>query len=251
MNDLRIYILTSEDPLYSVKLVEAVDNKFPGRIVGVAFVSGLFSWKRVLWSPFIYGFGRYIVLASKVVYGAIFGGKIATFCRSRQIQVDSFESVIDGKLAAHLKELRVNLLISINCNKRLRADVISLPEFGVLNIHNALLPAYRGLMPLVHAIANGEEKVGVTVHLIDEKLDNGLIVSQQEVSIEHRDNLFTLWERCVEVGARLLPTAVEKVVTGKVDLKKNGPDGASYFSFASPSQILKFRLRLLKKRWGW
>lgn len=242
-----IYILTSEDPLYSVQIIRAINEAFPGQVVGLAFVSGLLTLKRIIWSPFIYGFGRYLLLSLAVVRDGIFGGKIERYCKLQGIVVERFSSVNDGKLLSRIESLGVKLIISVNCNKKLGRELLSAPQYGAINIHNALLPAYRGLMPLVHALANREQQVGVTVHKIDSVFDNGPILGQEAVDILPTDNLFSLWKRCVEVGADLLPKVVAAVIENRAITRKNGPEGASYYSFATPSQILKFRVSMAKR----
>lgn len=237
----RIYILTSEDPLYSVAIIEAVLKEFQGQIVGVAFVSGLFSWKRLFVSPWIYGFWKFFKLSSRMVSDHFQGGKIERCCRQNGITIDHFTSVSDGALLGRLESLSVDMLLSVNCNKRLKKDVIAFPRHGVLNIHNALLPAYRGLMPLVHAIANREPVVGVTVHLIDAKLDTGPIIQQERVAVLPTEDLFALWQRCVEIGARLLPTAIHEILEGTAVPMPNGPEGSSYFSFPTFEQLIRYR----------
>ncbi|MDW8301668.1 MAG: methionyl-tRNA formyltransferase [Bacteroidia bacterium] len=65
--------------------------------------------------------------------------------------------------------------------------LINIPRIGCVNLHPSLLPKYRGRAPINWAIINGEEKIGITAHFIDEGVDSGDIIRQIEVNINEDD----------------------------------------------------------------
>ncbi|CAL6310930.1 unnamed protein product [Bathycoccus prasinos] len=60
----------------------------------------------------------------------------------------------------------------------------NMPKYGTFNLHASLLPDYRGAAPINWAIINGETKTGVTTFFIDEKIDTGAIILQDETSMK-------------------------------------------------------------------
>ena len=54
--------------------------------------------------------------------------------------------------------------------------ILEIPKYGCINIHASLLPKYRGASPIHQAILNGDKETGVTIILMDEKMDQGKIV---------------------------------------------------------------------------
>ena len=60
-------------------------------------------------------------------------------------------------------------------------QVWQIPEYGTFNLHASLLPHYRGAAPINWALINGETKTGITTFFIDEKIDTGEIIMQEEL----------------------------------------------------------------------
>ena len=240
MKNCNLYILTTEDPLYSVKLIESVVNAFPGQVKGIGFTGGLLTPKRILLSPFIYGFIRYCKIASTIIFRKFYGGKIDNFCKSQEIPRSHFPCVKDGKLLAALKNKKIDLLISINCSQKLHVAEYSYPKLGSINIHNSDLPKYGGLMPILHAIRKGDKKSGVSVHYISNQLDRGDIIAKDYVTISASDNLFSVWKRSVDVGANLLIATITNIISDNV-VRHSNVGKASYYSFPTIRQILQYR----------
>ncbi|MCD5396737.1 MAG: hypothetical protein LRZ98_01080 [Candidatus Pacebacteria bacterium] len=61
--------------------------------------------------------------------------------------------------------------------------LLNIPKFGTINLHPSLLPKYRGPSPIMSAILNDEKKTGVSLILLDEKMDHGPIIAQQKILI--------------------------------------------------------------------
>jgi phosphoribosylglycinamide formyltransferase 1 len=79
----------------------------------------------------------------------------------------------------------------------------------VVNVHPSLLPAFPGLHAIDDALAAGVETTGVTVHLVDEGIDSGLVLRQETVPVEPQE---TLMERLHAVEHRLLPEVVRELL---------------------------------------
>ena len=99
----NIYIITTEDPLFSINIIRAVHKNFNKELIGIGFSGGLMTFKRILFSPLIYGLINYIIYGFKVLISFFGFGKIKNYCRLNNICFDNLQSVQDGKLMKILK----------------------------------------------------------------------------------------------------------------------------------------------------
>ena len=89
--------------------------------------------------------------------------------------------------------------------------ILGASRYGALNIHGSLLPAYRGAAPVQWAIANGEPQTGVTIFLLDEKMDHGPILEQREVKIDDDDTTESILNKMVLPACNGLEEALKKI----------------------------------------
>ncbi len=121
---------------------------------------------------------------------------------------------------AELKELNPNVQVVV-AFRMLPKEVWQLPELGTFNIHASLLPQYRGAAPINWAIINGETKTGISTFFLDEKIDTGEVILQEEVEISAGENVGDLHDKLMISGA-MLATKTLKLIAGeeKVVTKK-------------------------------
>ena len=89
----------------------------------------------------------------------------------------------------------------------------------ILNIHPALLPSFKGTRGVKDALEYGVKVTGVTVHFVDEHLDNGPIILQKAVEIGENDTEESLVERIHKIEHELYPEAIKLFVEGKLKIK--------------------------------
>ncbi len=94
---------------------------------------------------------------------------------------------------------RPDIIVANNWRTWLPRDVFDAPRYGTLNIHDSLLPKYTGFSPLIWALINGEQEVGLTAHLMDEELDAGDIVLQRSTPVGPKDTVTDLFHRTVDM----------------------------------------------------
>jgi methionyl-tRNA formyltransferase len=96
--------------------------------------------------------------------------------------------------------------VSVVCQygKIIPKNIIDIPKFGTINVHTSLLPNYRGASPIQSAIINGETETGITIMLMDEKMDHGPILAQEKISIDPDDSYPTLSEKMMSIAGKLL-----------------------------------------------
>jgi len=114
-----------------------------------------------------------------------------------------------------LKNLQANLFIVV-AFRMLPKAVWEMPKYGTFNLHASLLPDYRGAAPINWAIINGETKTGITTFFIDDKIDTGDLILQEEVAIAAEDNAETLHNKLMAVGSELVIKTVEQIASGTV-----------------------------------
>ena len=105
-----------------------------------------------------------------------------------------------------------DLIITCAYGQIISKEVLNLPSLGCINVHASLLPKYRGGAPIHRALMNGEEKTGVTIMYMDEKMDTGDIICQREYQIKKDDNVGTLHEVLSHLGADLLMEVLPSIL---------------------------------------
>ena len=110
--------------------------------------------------------------------------------------------------------------------------VWKIPPLGTFNLHESLLPQYRGAAPVNHAIINGETVTGVTTFLIDDKIDTGNILLRKEVNIFPFENAGDLHDRLMKHGAHLVIETLRGIIENKIEPQPQQ-------NFMMPGEVLK------------
>jgi phosphoribosylglycinamide formyltransferase-1 len=118
----------------------------------------------------------------------------------------------DTEIVAKLKRRNVHLVCLAGYMRLLSPGFVAAFPNRILNIHPSLLPAYPGLGIHERVLAEGETVSGCTVHYVNDDLDAGEIILQQEVPVLAGDTAETLAARIVEEEHRLYAQAVNKVL---------------------------------------
>ncbi len=113
-----------------------------------------------------------------------------------------------------LQSLNANLQIVV-AFRMLPKIVWQMPKYGTFNLHASLLPNYRGAAPINWAIINGETKTGVSTFFIDEKIDTGAMLLQEEISIHPEENAGSLHDKLMAIGSQLVLSTVELIKHNK------------------------------------
>ncbi len=125
----------------------------------------------------------------------------------------------DMEIMAHLKKRDVGLVVLAGFMRILSGHFIAAYRHSIMNIHPALLPAFKGAHGVKDALLHGAKVTGVTVHFVEEKLDAGPIISQKSVEVREGDTEDALLERVHKVEHALYPEAVKLFVEGKLKVE--------------------------------
>lgn len=168
------------------------------------------------------------------------GAGPAKIARRHEVPVESVEDINAPEFLARLEEMGVDVVISVSCPQIFR-ELLRLPPMGCVNVHAGPLPRYRGMLPTFWALYEHEEETAVTVHYMNEELDDGPIILQEAVPIPPGETQANLMRRCKIVGARLLSQTIDLLEMDEVQPQANPRDEATYYSFPTPEQARKFR----------
>jgi phosphoribosylglycinamide formyltransferase-1 len=130
---------------------------------------------------------------------------------------EAFEGSLQAMLVAH----RIELLCLAGFMRLLTAGFVASWHGRILNIHPALLPAYRGLNTHARALADGVKIHGCTVHFVVPAVDEGPIIAQAAVAVCDDDSPATLSARVLQQEHQLYPLALELVASGQIEVTGN------------------------------
>jgi hypothetical protein len=117
----------------------------------------------------------------------------------------------------------------------LRPGVFDIPRFGTLNVHPGLLPRYRGCSTVCWALAEGGD-TGVTVHLVDSRIDTGPIVAQRVVRVLPGETLPVFARRLFAEGIELVTQALGSLARGEpFTAVEQSREGSRYYRMAPPA----------------
>jgi methionyl-tRNA formyltransferase len=135
---------------------------------------------------------------------------------SKGIQILQPEKIRDPLFLEELSGINPDLIVVVAYGKILPAQILKLPPYGCINVHASLLPKYRGAAPIQWSLILGEKKTGVTTMLMDEGLDTGDILMQQETDITDDETAETMGERLSKLGASLLLETIKQIHAGTI-----------------------------------
>ncbi len=124
-------------------------------------------------------------------------------------------SLKDPEFVAELKSLDAQLHIVI-AFRMLPEVVWAMPRLGTFNLHASLLPKYRGAAPINWAVINGDKETGVTTFFLKHEIDTGDIIQQRKISISRTDNVGTVHDRLMNLGAGMVIETVDAIIAGTV-----------------------------------
>ncbi len=136
--------------------------------------------------------------------------------------------VKDPSFLETVYQLKPEMIVVAAYGQILPKAIIDFPPLRCLNIHPSLLPKYRGAAPINWAIIRGETKTGVTIMHMDEGMDSGDILLQQETAIDAAENYGQLHDRLASQGAALLIAAIGRMSAGTALRKPQDESGVIF-----------------------
>jgi len=113
-----------------------------------------------------------------------------------------------------LRNLQPDLCITAAFGQILSREILDIPPLGNINVHASLLPKHRGSAPIAWAIISGDRKTGITTMMMDEGIDTGDMLLQDETEIGETETCGELTDRLSRLGADTLRKTLEQIRAG-------------------------------------
>lgn len=127
-----------------------------------------------------------------------------------------------------IKRYGVDYFVVVAYGKILPIDVLQVPKKYPINIHGSILPKYRGASPIQAALIAGEQETGVTIMVMDEKMDEGDIIDIQKIEIAPEETTVTLFEKFAQLSGNFAAETLLKLDKGELAPQKQNPTEATY-----------------------
>jgi methionyl-tRNA formyltransferase len=150
---------------------------------------------------------------------------VKLLARERGITVFSHSTLRTPEAAADISTLRPDVVVVVDYGLLLPGSILGIPPQGCINLHASLLPRHRGAAPVQRAILGGDPVTGVTVMAMNEAMDAGDILMQEEEPIQRDDDAASLLEKLARRGAGLLVRCLRDMGSGRT-VRRTSQDGS-------------------------
>lgn len=149
-----------------------------------------------------------------------------------------------------VKELRsLDAQLNIVIAFRMLPEVVwAMPPLGTFNLHASLLPKYRGAAPINWAVMNGDTVTGVTTFFLKHEIDTGDVIQQKSIEIGRNDNVETVHDRLMTLGAGMVIETVDAIIAGTV---KPIPQEQMLTAGEQPTPAPKIFTETCRIDWNW
>ncbi len=127
-----------------------------------------------------------------------------------------------------LKALDLDFIVVVAYGKIIPKEILQIPKYGCINIHGSILPAYRGASPIQESLKKADKKTGLTIMYMSEGMDEGDILSIQEVPIEITDKTPDIFKKFENIWANLLTNTLQSIMKWSIKATPQDSSKASY-----------------------
>jgi methionyl-tRNA formyltransferase len=242
---MKFSFLTTDDPIYLPAFFDRILAKRAAETAAVYIVPPLYKKQtpaQAAWRYYrTFGANVFVRLGVEVLRAKARKQNIASICARHGVKCEEIADVNAPEFLNQLSREQTELLVSVSCPQIFKQPLIELPSKGILNIHGAILPQYRGVMPSFWMLANEEKQAGVTIYFVNEKIDAGEVCGQRIFEIQTSESLDHFIRRSKGIAADLLDEVLEKVGRGKPVLRPINLAEGSYFSWPTTEAYRRFR----------
>jgi len=146
-----------------------------------------------------------------------------------RIEVFQPEKASEESFCAQVRAKEPDLLIVVAFGQILRKKLLDIPRWGVINVHGSLLPRFRGAAPIQWTILNDDSKTGLTVMQMDEGMDTGPILFQEEVPVLKDETAGQLYDRLAVMAGDLMVRSLKRM---SVSIVKSIPQDDTRATYA-------------------
>lgn len=247
---MNILIITQNDPFFLAENLDYLFQKLPKDVVVTACVLADVSpfgkresfFKKLEKTFRIFGFSFVLHFGFQFMKNRLSRNKkVINILNKYNIPIVRLtESINSQESLIIIKGYKPDLLISIAGNQIFKQPLIDLAPKGCLNLHTALLPKYRGLMPSFWVLKNNEKETGVSVFFVDKGIDSGPILVQKRIPIEEGMTQSRLIKKSKKIGMEAIVEALELIRQGGYKLIPNPDEEKTYYSFPTRQDVISF-----------
>jgi len=163
----------------------------------------------------IISLGHHVLLvisqgSKKTRRGKIVHTPIYEYCEKNKLRCITPDEYNDNILE-DISTIKADLGIVYAYGKLIPQLVVDTTKFGIMNLHCSLLPAYRGAAPIQHALINNESITGITYFEINEKIDEGKIITNELYTIKESDNCNSVQDNLTNIAIECCSEAIDKI----------------------------------------
>ena len=259
---MRIEFLTQDDPLYILPFFDEFLRNYSSEFEILQISCGPAMGKRSRLQLLrelaaLYGIWGFIRLLGTIVKSRFLGKLPRSRSADKFYTLEQLAHAFDipfkkiGNPNAHefvdsVRQRAADVMVSVACPYILKEKLLSLPSRGCINIHHAPLPKYKGMMPTFWQMLHGEKSVGVTVHFMSAKVDEGAALLQEQLAIEPGEALDHLIRRSKRHGAHCMARVLRQVAAGTQRISEFNQSSGSYFTFPTLEEIHQFHRKGLR-----
>lgn len=154
--------------------------------------------------------------------------KTKIWAQNNNVEVLQPTKLKDADFLEKMNQTKWDLFIVASYGKIIPKDVLDIPKYGTINVHPSLLPRLRGASPIQSAILK-EDKTGMTIMLMDEGMDHGPILMQEELKTDNwPPKINDLENLLAELGGNMLVETIPLWIDKKIKSKKQDHSKATY-----------------------
>ena len=247
---MKIVIITQNEPFYLAKNIDYLLSILPRKYKVVAAVIASPSpfgkkesfIKKIKRTFDIFGFNFFLFYSIKYILYYFDSTKSVkkVLLKNNVTEIELLKSINHISSIKIIESFKPDLLVSIQGNEIFKTPIIKLAKKGCINLHTALLPKYRGLMPTFWALKNNEKYTGVSVFFVDEGIDSGPIIVQKKIEIKNQTQE-QLIIQTKKIGMEAIVKAINLINENAFTLIENDDSKKSYFSFPEKSDVDNFK----------
>ena len=140
---------------------------------------------------------------------------------AEQFGVDFYKIDNDMELLGALRNSHIDLIVLARYMQIIPDNIVELYQNNIINIHHGFLPAFKGAKPYHQAYNKGVKIVGATAHYVTDKLDEGPIICQDIVQINHKHSINDIIQLGREIEKSVLYKAVKSHLRHKIVVYNN------------------------------
>jgi len=242
---VKLTFLTTDDPIYLPAFYDRVLERRASDTVAVYVVPPLYRKQTpadaVVRYARTFGLGAAGNLAARVASAKLRRRSVAATCAHFGVRCEEIADVNAPEFLDRLRAEAADVLVSVSTPQIFKRPLMEIPPLGILNIHGAILPKYRGVMPSFWMMANGEQQAGVSIYFTDERIDSGVRVGLRTFDIGATETLDHFICRSKGIAADLLLEVLDGLEQGTLDRQPLDLDQGSYFSWPDAAAVRRFR----------